>query len=56
MRETIADVANHIGNGIAYVVFGLIALVIVAFLVRWAMADYYVATHCTLVAGTRVCQ
>jgi hypothetical protein len=47
---------EKLGNGIAYVVFGLIALLVIVFLIRWAYADYWTATHCTMVLGTRVCQ
>jgi hypothetical protein len=55
MRHVL-DTAGAIGNGIAYVMFGLITLVVLLFIIRWAYAEYWITTHCTVVAGTRVCQ
>jgi hypothetical protein len=26
------------------------------FVIRWALAEYWITTHCTMVLGTRVCQ
>ena len=51
-----ADRLLAAGNGAAYMVFVLIGLVVLAFLVRWALAEYWIDTHCTLVLGTRVCR
>lgn len=55
MRRTL-DALQAAGNGLAYLVFGLIGLALLAFLARWAWASYYTATHCTMVLGTRVCR
>jgi CHASE3 domain sensor protein len=33
----------------------VIVLFVGVFLLRWAYTDWYVATHCTMVLGTRVC-
>ena len=38
------------------IIIVVIAVVIVAFLLRWAYTEYYISTHCTTVLGTRVCQ
>jgi hypothetical protein len=34
----------------------LVLGVALVFALRWAMTEYYIATHCTVVLGTRVCQ
>lgn len=52
----IRDRVQAMGNGIAYVVFGIIALIVALFLIRWAYTEYWITTHCTTVLGTRVCQ
>jgi hypothetical protein len=39
-------------------IFIMTCIIVLAgyFALKWAYADYYVATHCTMVLGTRVCQ
>jgi len=32
------------------------AAIIVFYMLRWALAGYWITTHCTMVLGTRVCQ
>jgi hypothetical protein len=48
--------AHAAGNGIAYVVFGIIGLIVLMFLIRWAYTEYWISQHCTMVLGTRVCR
>ena len=48
--------ANSTANGIAYAVFGLVVLVVLLFVIRWAYTEYWVTTHCTEVLATRVCR
>ena len=50
------DITGAFANGIAYVMFGIIAVIALVFIVRWAITEYYITTHCTMVLGTRVCQ
>lgn len=50
------DLLGAIGNGIAYVVFGLTVLVPLYFLGTWAYHSWWVSTHCTLILGTQVCR
>lgn len=49
------NMAGAVGNGIAYVIFGLIGLTVLLFIIRWAYTEYWITTHCTMVMGTRVC-
>lgn len=34
----------------------IVAVIVGAFLAKWAYTEYYITTHCTMVLGTRVCQ
>jgi hypothetical protein len=44
------------GHGIGKVIIWLMIIVVAAFIARWAFTEYWIATHCTMVLGTRVCQ
>jgi hypothetical protein len=37
------------------ITLGMIGVALLLFLLRWAWAEYEIATHCTMVLGTRVC-
>jgi hypothetical protein len=50
--EGLADACRGFGK---FLIIGALVLV-VAFVMRWAYIEYYIATHCTMVLGTRVCQ
>lgn len=50
------DATGAIGNALAYAFFGIIALIVVYFLLKWGYSSYWISTHCTTVLGTRVCR
>jgi len=56
MWRRLADLAQAAGNGLAYLVFAAIALVILYFLVTWGYHEWWVSQHCTTVLGTQVCR
>jgi hypothetical protein len=35
---------------------GAAGAIVVFCILKWALAEYYIATHCTMVLGTRVCR
>lgn len=62
LREYYGDSPSRVRGDIVLwrgapgVVLAIIVVVLLYFLFRWAYAEYYIATHCTEVLGTRVCQ
>jgi hypothetical protein len=55
-RRSWGDRLAATGNGIAYIVFGLIGQVLLYFLITWGYHEWWVSTHCALVLGTQVCR
>ena len=55
-EQRMLSILSGTANGIAYVVFALIGLAILAFFARWAIDAYWMQTHCTQVIGTTVCK
>jgi hypothetical protein len=47
--------ANAAGNGQAFISLAVIGLIIILFILRWAAAEYYITTHCTMVLCAIVC-
>jgi hypothetical protein len=44
------------GNAVAYLVFGLIGLVVLYLLITWGYHEWWISQHCTMVLGTQVCR
>lgn len=56
VREGLAEATHGIGRVLFKVAMVVIIVVGGYLLVKWALTEYYITTHCTTVAGTRVCQ
>ena len=52
----LADIILSLGNGLAYVIFGIIVLIILYFVITWGYHEWWVSMHCTMIMGTQVCK